>query len=134
MSFRLLSAIADRYVRGTCPSLARVTASAGSGPTVASSMIARSVTERASGPVMSCVWESGITPSRLDSPCVPRRPKRLLLDDGLRIEPHVSVPMPAAAKLAPTAAPVPPLEPPGLRRGSYGFFVCPPSELIDVIP
>src|SRR3954465_9798669 len=90
-------------------------------------MIARSATERASGPLMSWVWESGITPSRLDRPCVPRRPKRLLLDDGLRIEPHVSGPMPAAAKLAPIAAPVPPLEPPGLRRGSYGFFVCPPG-------
>ena len=50
------------------------------------------------------------------------------------MEPHVSDPQPTAAKLAAMAAPVPPLEPPGQRRGSYGFLVCPPSELIVVIP
>ena len=35
-------------------------------------------------------------------------------DDGERIELIVSVPMPTAAKLAATPAPVPPLEPPGV--------------------
>ena len=54
--------------------------------------------------------------------------------DGIRIEPQVSLPMPAAAKLAATAAPVPPLDPPGLRVGSYGLRVWPPSELIVVMP
>ena len=67
---------------------------------------------------MSCVSDSGMIPSRLDRPRVPRRPYRLLCADGMRIDPHVSVPMPAAAKLAATAAPVPPLDPPGLRDGS----------------
>ena len=52
----------------------------------------------------------------------------------MRIDPQVSDPMPKAAKPAATAAPVPPLEPPGLRRGSYGLRVCPPSELIVVMP
>ena len=89
---------------------------------------------RAIGPPMSCVLESGTMPVRLDSPCVPRRPTRLLCDAGLRIDPHVSLPMPAAAKLAATAAPVPPLEPPGLRSRSYGFFVCPKREPTVVIP
>src|SRR5262245_24835381 len=70
----------------------------------------------------------------LDSPFVGRRPTRLLCDDGMRMDPQVSLPMPIAAKLAAIAAPVPPLEPPGFRRRSYGFFVCPPSELIVVMP
>ena len=50
-------------------------------------------------------------------------------DDGTRIEPQVSVPQPIAANDAATAAAVPPLEPPGHRRGSYGLSVCPPSPL-----
>src|SRR2546422_1060963 len=54
-------------------------------------------------------------PVRLASPCVPRMPARLLWDAGMRIDPQVSLPMPTAAKLAAMAAPVPPLEPPGLR-------------------
>ena len=37
-------------------------------------------------------------------------------------------PCPPAAKFAATAAPVPPLDPPGLRSRSYGFFVCPKRE------
>src|SRR4051812_34448238 len=73
-------------------------------------------------------------PSRLDRPAVPRRPNRLFSDEGLRIDPQVSVPIPAAAKLAATAAAVPPLDPPGLRLGSYGLRVWPPAELIVVIP
>ena len=70
----------------------------------------------------------------LDRPFVGRSPKRLCTADGMRIDPQVSVPQPTAAKLAATAAPVPPELPPGLRAGSYGFRVCPPSELIVVIP
>ena len=73
-------------------------------------------------------------PLRLDSPAVPRSPNRLFSEAGLRMEPQVSVPMPAAAKLAATAAAVPPLEPPGLRVGSYGLRVWPPAELMDVMP
>ena len=97
------------------PALSAVIGSAGSAPTVASSMIARSVTVRASGPAMSWVDDSGITPVRLDRPWVPRSPTRFWLAAGMRIDPQVSLPMPAAAKLAPTAAPVPPLDPPGTR-------------------
>jgi hypothetical protein len=80
-----------------------------------SSTMATSVTLRPIGPPMSCVVESGMMPVRLASPCVPRMPARLLWDAGMRIEPQVSLPMPTAAKLAAMAAPVPPLEPPGLR-------------------
>ena len=49
----------------------------------------------------------------LESPLVGRRPTRLFCDEGMRIEPHVSLPQPTAAKLAAIAVPVPPLEPPG---------------------
>src|SRR6185369_2660495 len=129
------SAFSDaRYDEGMCPTLADVESSAGSWPTVASSMIARSVMLRAIGPPMSWVLESGTMPVRLDSPRVPRRPTRLFSEAGLRIDPQVSLPMPAAAKLAETEAPVPPLDPPGLRSRSYGFFTCPKPEPIEVIP
>src|SRR5687767_15743168 len=97
-------------------------------------MIARSVTVRASGPAMSCVDDSGITPLRLDKPWVPRRPTRFWFAAGVRIDPHVSLPMPAAAKLAPIAAPVPPLDPPGLRYKSYGLRVWLLSDETLVIP
>src|ERR1019366_6037922 len=97
-------------------------------------MIARSVTVRASGPPTSCECESGMMPSRLDRPSVARSPYRLLLAAGILIDSHLSAPMPAAAKLAVTAAPVPPLDPPGLRWRSHGLRVWRPSELMVVIP
>src|SRR5947208_2552049 len=49
--------------------------------------------------------------------------------DGQTIEPSVSVPMPTAAKLAAIAAPVPELEPHGLRSSAYGLAHCPPRAL-----
>src|SRR5207247_4179513 len=54
--------------------------------------------------------------------------------DGMRIDPQVSDPQPIAPKLAATPAPVPPLEPPGIRVGSYGLQVCPASEPVVVMP
>ncbi len=101
---------------------------------MASRTIARSVTVRASGPPTSCDSASGMMPLRLDSPIVGRSPTRLLWAEGYRIDPHVSVPIPNDAKLAAIAAPVPPLEPPGFREGSYGLRVCPPRELMVVMP
>ena len=50
------------------------------------------------------------------------------------MEPQVSLPIPKAPKLAPTAAPVPPLDPPGLRVGSYGLRVWPPNDATVVMP
>jgi len=81
-------------------------------------MIATSVTVRVIGPPISCVLESGMIPVRLARPCVPRTPTKLLCEAGMRIDPQVSLPMPTAAKLAAIAAPVPPLEPPGLRSNA----------------
>ena len=43
----------------------------------------------------------------------------------MRIEPAPSVAWPAAARPAATAAPLPPLEPPGVRSGFHGLRVTP---------
>ena len=83
---------------------------------------------------MSCVFDNGTIPVPLARPRVPRSPTRLLLEAGIRIDPHVSLPIPAAAKFAAIAAPVPPLDPPGARDRSYGLRVCPATELTLVSP
>src|SRR5438876_219740 len=73
-------------------------------------------------------------PLRLRRPRVGRNPTRLCAEAGDRTDCPVSLPVPAMAKLAAIAAPVPPLEPPGVRLRSYGFRVCPPRELTVVPP
>src|SRR5215207_600706 len=90
---------------------------------------AASITLRAWGPTVSCVWEIGITPARLVRPTVGLMPTMAEADDGLMIEPSVSVPSAAAARLAATATPEPELEPPGLRSRTYGLRVCRPRPL-----
>ncbi len=66
---------------------------------------------RAIGPAMSASRLSGITPARLVSPIVDRMPTSAWWDEGPRMELPVSLPRPAAPKLAATAAAVPPLDP-----------------------
>ncbi len=132
---RSASSSSEATKRGTgLPARMSVAGSLRSCPTVASSAIARSRTLRASGPPTSCVAASGMIPSILDNPLVGLSPTKSFCAAGMRIEPHVSLPHPTAAKLAAIAAPVPPLEPPGLRVRSYGFRVWPPIEEIVVIP
>src|SRR5215472_12845245 len=75
----------------------------------------------------------GITPARLMRPTVGLMPTRPFAPDGHTIEPSVSVPTPIAARLAAIAAPVPELEPHGLRSSAYGFFVCPPRPLQPLV-
>src|SRR3990170_6107401 len=98
-------------------------------PASALSNIAASATERAIGPAVS--WEAamGMMPRRLTRPTVGLMPTRPLTDAGQMMLPSVSVPTPIDARLAAMAAPVPELEPQGLRSRTYGFFVCPPREL-----
>ena len=96
-------------------SLAAVAGSRGSGPASTPSTTAASRTVRAIGPAVSCVWEIGITPARLTSPTVGLMPTMPLADDGQTIEPSVSEPRAAAARLADTAAPEPELDPHGFR-------------------
>src|ERR1700679_1716805 len=86
---------------------------------------ARSATVRPTGPGVSWKWTSGEKPARLIRPVVTRRPKRLLNDAGMRIDPPVSSPIPTSPKLAATPALVPALEPPDSRLRQYGFLVWP---------
>src|SRR5690348_1328511 len=68
-------------------------------------------------------------PLRLTSPTVGLMPTRPVTDEGQMMLADVSVPTPAAARLALTAAPVPELEPHALRSSAYGFLVSPPRPL-----
>src|SRR5258706_5931810 len=75
-----------------------------------------------------------MTPALLTRPGVGRRPTRWWAEGEERIDGPVSLPIPSTAKLAAIAAPVPPLEPPGVRVRSYGFRTWPPRLLIDTPP
>src|SRR5262249_56857919 len=68
-------------------------------------------------------------PVRLTRPSVGLMPTSALLLEGDTMEPSVSVPIAAAARLAATAAPDPELDPDGVRSSAYGFLVCPPRPL-----
>jgi hypothetical protein len=80
-----------------------------------SSSRAASATVRAIGPAASWVSDTGMSPAQLKRPLVGRMPTNALAEAGERIELTVSLPVPASARLAATAAQVPPLEPPGVR-------------------
>ena len=71
-------------------------------------------TVRVIGPTLSWLWAIGITPARLTSPTVGLMPTIPQVAEGQTIEPSVSVPRAAAARLAETATPEPELEPQGL--------------------
>src|SRR5690349_19907179 len=96
---------------------------------IAPSRRATSATLRPIGPAVSWLTEIGMMPTRLTSPTVGLRPTSPLTADGHAMLPSVSVPTPIAARLAAIAAPVPALEPHGLRSSTYGLRVCPPREL-----
>jgi hypothetical protein len=81
---------------------------------------------RVIGPAVSWLWAIGITPLLETKPSVGFSPTIPQIEAGQTMEPSVSVPMPTAAKFAAIAAPVPELDPHGLRSVIYGFFVCPP--------
>src|SRR5699024_1711253 len=66
------------------------------------------------GPTWSSVQANGYTPYLLTSPCVCFNPTIPQADEGIRIDPAVSVPKEATVEPTATAAPDPPLEPPGI--------------------
>src|SRR4029453_17261499 len=72
-------------------------------------------------------------PERLTRPNVGLMPTSPFADDGHTIDPSVSVPTPAAPRFAEMDAPVPELDPHGLRSRTYGFFVCPPRPLHPLV-
>ncbi len=83
---------------------------------------------------MSKEWVSQTRPRFEIAPVVGLSPLTPLSAAGILTEPPVSVPSAAAHIPAATAAPDPPLEPPGIRSGSQGlrhgpkcgFCVVPP--------
>lgn len=78
----------------------------------------RSATQRASGPAVSRVAEIGTIPACGQRCTVGRNPHVPQNADGTRTDPPVSLPMLAGTSRAPTAAPEPPLEPPGILPAS----------------
>src|SRR5438093_722913 len=101
----------------------------GSMPVIGPRTVAASATVRPMGPTTSWLCEMGTTPERLVSPSVGLMPTIELFDDGQTMDPSVSVPSAAAARLAATAAPDPELEPHGLWSRTYGSWHWPARPL-----
>src|SRR5579871_2501562 len=72
-------------------------------------------------------------PARLTNPTVGLIPASPFDEEGHTIEPSVSVPIPTTARFAEMPAPVPELDPQGLRSSAYGFFVNPPRPLQPLV-
>ena len=87
-------------------------ASSSSRPVIACNKIALSITLRVIGPGVSSVLDMGMIPPRDNKPIVGFRPTTEFELDGESIEPLVSEPTAATAKLAAIATPLPELEPP----------------------
>src|SRR5260370_35705482 len=95
---------------------------------------AASRTERAIGPAWSSDHARGIAPRRLVRPYVGFRPTTPQSDAGIRIDPPVSLPIAPKHIPATSAAPLPPLDPPGIRSVAHGFLVGPKCGLAFVTP
>ena len=101
-----------------CGLAAAVAASCGSTPASTDSSAAASATVRVMGPAVSWVCEIGMIPKREMSPTVGLMPTNPQLFDGETMEPSVSEPTPTVQRLAAMAAPVPELDPDGLRSSA----------------
>ena len=88
-------------------------------------MATQPATDRAIGPTVSKLGASGKTPSAGTSPHVGLKPTTPQHAAGSRIEPALSVPSAASQRPAASAAPLPPLEPPGIRSGASGLTTAP---------
>jgi hypothetical protein len=75
------------------------------------------------GPTWSQDQDSGQTPVVGTRPQVGFSPTTPQHDDGIRIDPAVSLPTAPATNPAATAAADPPLDPPAIRSGSQGLAV-----------
>src|SRR3954462_4452699 len=71
----------------------------------------------------------GTMPLRLTRPTVGLIPTSPQHDDGLVMDPSVSVPTAITQRSAAIAAPDPELDPLVLRSSAYGLRVCPPRAL-----
>ena len=111
-----------------------VEASPGSGPPIASRSSAQSSAVCASGPTVSYVHETGITPRLGTRPVLGRIPVTPQSAAGIRTDPAVSVPSAPGTSPPATAAPLPPLEPPQIRSVSHGFRAGPNASLVVEAP
>src|SRR5699024_7852148 len=105
-----------------------------SNPAVICKRPAASLTVFVIGPTWSRVQASGKTPYLLTRPYVCFSPTIPQAEDGILIDPAVSVPKEAMVASAATAAPEPPLEPPGILFIFQGFLTGPKCGLLFVIP
>src|SRR5437762_9408112 len=101
---------------------------------MACSRMATSRTRRAIGPAWSRFQLSGSTPRTLIRPYVGLSPTTPHNDDGIRIEPPVSLPSEPMHNSAASAAADPPDEPPGTRVTSHGLRQAPKCGLSLVTP
>src|SRR4051812_29498161 len=85
------------------------------------SMAAQSLADRAMGPMWSRLYPRGTHPDLGTSPNVGFRPVIPFMLAGDRIEPPVSVPMPARNRPAATPLPVPALDPAGECSRFHGL-------------
>ena len=94
-----------------------------SGPSaaIASSSAAQSATVRAIGPAWSRLGASGMMPAIGIRPWVGLIVLVPQHAEGIRSEPHVSLPSAAGVMCAASAAALPPLEPPTIRSSAEGL-------------
>ena len=88
-------------------------------PAIAAVSRAASPTERHSGPTVSKVPQSGTDPATDKRPWVVLNPVISFQADGIRTDPPVSEPIPAAARPKATEAAAPDDDPPGTTSGSF---------------
>jgi hypothetical protein len=116
--------------RRSRPTLSPVTRGCGIGrPVSTDHMSATSATERAIGPAVSSVGQSGNTPSIGIAPQRGFRPTTPHAAAGSRIEQPVSEPRASSHSPAASAAPLPLEEPPVVRPGRAGLRQVPKSSL-----
>src|SRR5256885_8932906 len=96
---------------------------------MALSTVAASSTDRVMGPAASWLAEIGMIPAWLTTPTPGLMPTIPFADEGLMIDPSVSVPIAKAAKPAAAATPEPELDPLGVRSSTCGLWVCLPRPL-----
>ena len=86
------------------------------------------------GPGQSSEGASGRTPSIGSAPVVGFSPTTPQNDEGMRMDPPVSVPRAIGTTPPASAAADPPLDPPVMREGSHGLAVGPHAETRLVAP
>ena len=129
-SFGLPSSALSVGVTGTSTAVG----SLGLNPAITSNSAAASSTDLDIGPMWSRLQASGKQPSFETRPCVGLRPTSPQAEDGIRMEPAVSVPRVLKLMSAATAAPDPPLEPPGTFSRSQGLPTAPKWGLLLSMP